>query len=422
MDKKMENVCLRVTKLACVRVAEHLAGINGLKDASEIKIRVKDRDALMQIVAAIIQKGHSEQYQDRIEAVLSVKSAAKLKHDVNWVRIFLQNVDACRDARVCQKRILDLLAAEQYLLAAYEYDVKHRSSKAMQLAKKVVIRLHSERFLEGFPLFGKPKIDAGLKSSLSKRAFDTWYSYTSSESVIAMAKNRYLSVYRNRKDFFLTGAAPESQGLQNRTAARHAVQAKAVIPVPEKEAEPVMDMRLLEYLYGTGFADMPLKGKRRKFVNLAVRSKDVRDMPRRMLVTKKRFLTIESLTKHSYIYGFYEDHIKGVLTGEAVFQYYLQKEAEMYQVIRYMQDNINLDRNIFYFPDGVSLQIPAGQTAYDFLHKVNTIYAALFGFSQEDSRGGGMWLEDSVRSAYTDEGVADYRLGIVAARLSGQMR
>ena len=38
-------------------------------------VRVKDRDALMQIVAAIIQKGHSEQYQDRIEAVLSVKSA-----------------------------------------------------------------------------------------------------------------------------------------------------------------------------------------------------------------------------------------------------------------------------------------------------------------------------------------------------------
>ena len=58
-----------------------------------------------------------------------------------------------------------------------------------------------------------------------------------------------------------------------------------------------------------------------------------------------------------------------------------------------------------------------------FFHKVNTTYAALFGFrDREDSRGGREWLYDAIRKAYTDEGMADYRLAMIDAKLSGKLK
>ena len=48
------------------------------------------------------------------------------------------------------------------------------------------------------------------------------------------------------------------------------------------------------------------------------------------------------------------------------------------------------------------------------------MYASLFGFTADDMQGN--WLYDSIRRAYTDEGVANYRLALINAREKGKVR
>ena len=88
----------------------------------------------------------------------------------------------------------------------------------------------------------------------------------------------------------------------------------------------------------------------------------------------------------------------------------------MYQYIWQTSGAVYSRDGSIYFPDGRAIAIPSAMSDYEFFHKINTVYAALFGFTSDDAVGGSNWLIDSIRSAYTDEGNALYRLAVIDER------
>jgi hypothetical protein len=159
---------------------------------------------------------------------------------------------------------------------------------------------------------------------------------------------------------------------------------------------------------------MPLQKRRRRFVNLQSKNRDVELCPERNLSIKRQFSQIEATTKHTYIMNYFNDHIG---SAEDRRLYYFDQEAWMYKYIWQIEGNIYSQAGNIYLPDGKALSIPDSMTDYEFFHRVNTVYAALFGFTDSDVVGGNNWLIDSIRKAYTDEGNALYRLSIIDKRL-----
>jgi hypothetical protein len=115
----------------------------------------------------------------------------------------------------------------------------------------------------------------------------------------------------------------------------------------------------------------------------------------------------------------YADRIKqgqGIDTNRQFFNF----EANMYRKLW------NIDKPIVYrngkliFPDGAIAAVENGKLPFETLHKINAIYAALFGFGPDDISNPTDWLYNSIRAAYTDEGNAMYRMAMIEARLKGR--
>ena len=171
---------------------------------------------------------------------------------------------------------------------------------------------------------------------------------------------------------------------------------------------------IIAQLYQTSFANIPLQKRRRRFVNLKSKNRDVEICPENALGVKRQFSQIEATTKHTYIMNYFNDNMQ---LGSDRSSYYFEQEAWMYKYMWQTDGIIYAQSGNIYLPDGTAIAIPDSMTDYEFFHRINTVYAALFGFTPEDAVGGANWLIDSIRSAYTDEGNALYRLTVIDKRL-----
>ena len=101
--------------------------------------------------------------------------------------------------------------------------------------------------------------------------------------------------------------------------------------------------------------------------------------------------------------------------------YYYQQEMKMYQHMWGTEELVYIKGGRMYFPNGTSIVVPHNTEPWSLLHKVNATYGSLFGYTSDDAEGGSNWLYDSIRCAYTDEGLAEYRLAMIDARLKGKI-
>lgn len=427
MTEKAYNLYLRMTRLACNNVKTEICKINGLQDESLVQIRIRHKDRLVSFVEQVIQNPTNAValYSDKITPLLSVTVKTQLAHTLTASVVFIESIIKSRDARVCQKRLIDYAMAEMYMVEAYNYDMKHPynqvADSAIEKAKEVIVKLYSINFLSNFSFDGGiPRFDDEMRESLQKQAFDPRYSFTTKEANEKLIHKKYVSEFGGRKDYFLMDAAERKQAFKIDSIKGVGKSSKSALDFLNKPDPSVDDTTMLTELYKGSFANLPLQNRRRKFVNLKVRNRDILLCPKRNLATKRQYANIESLTKRHYIYDFYDDQmpVEAVDTAD----YYYRQELHMYQYMWNTAGIIHNKNGKLYFPDGTSMQIPKSMEAYEFLHKINTVYAALFGFSPDDMKGGKNWLYDSIRRAYTDEGTADYRLAMIDARLRGKIK
>ena len=414
MNEKSYNMYLRMVKLACRNVRAAVCQENGITEKEQVQVKIRDREGLVRIVAAIMQSPDSAEtiYASRVEKRVVVLTEASLLHPVDTTTVFIQSILKSRSARICQRQLINYLMAERYLDAAWDYDQQHPSQKtALNSAKDVITEKYSLNFLGGFVFEDRPRIEPHILRGLKAQAFDTRYFLVTEEQNDKMVDRKYASEFGIRNDVFIV-SAPVSFSVNTVKSVQDASQ-KSMMDVFIKRVKK-SETDIITQLYSTSFADMPLQKRRRRFVNLASKNRDVELCPEKNLAVKRQFAQIEATTKHTYIMNYFNDHIT---SSDDRRVYYFDQEAWMYKYIWQVEGNIYSQGGNIYLPDGKALEIPDSMTDYEFFHRVNTVYAALFGFNESDVVGGNNWLIDSIRKAYTDEGNALYRLTIIDKRL-----
>lgn len=413
MNRLENNVSARIAELACRNLASKLCRVNDIRNYSVIRVRILDREGLLEAIWRVCRGGSVDGEAEAIANAVAVTSKRKLAHTVNKKAVMAESVAASVAARSAQSRLATLFAVEEYLRVAYDYDQETGGTGAMSLALDSVRKLYSGKMLYDFILRGRPQVDPGAKARLADRAFDRRYAFSSEMDVRSMAHKRYVSKFLPRDDFFLKkSAGPVDKA---RTASSR-------VPVPTVQPVGEIDIRLFRRLNVMEYAEMPLHNKRRKLVNLNARSRDLFECPVPVLPAKQRFLSIELRTKRSYIYSCYANGLRVGMNGKETAEYYMLREAEMYQEIWHTDESVYCDGETITLHTGTVLQVPPDRAPYEILHEANAVYAALFGFTPDDAASAGSWQWRSARQAYTDEGLANYRYAVVNARLSGVLR
>lgn len=421
LDSKSYNRYLKVAKLACDNIKAAICSANRLSNPSVIQVRIKDKQKLVECVADIMHDptGAKQRCEAAINDILVVSASFPVAKQVNWNRVFVDSVTRSRNARVCQKCLIDILSAELYFKQAYAYDVKHGGKSGIAGAKVVIVQMYSQAFLDNFDFTGEPCVNSGIKTTLEKQVFDKRYSLADTKTNDTIVQKRYAKDFASRQDFFMSKAeTPKPFSTRFGFGGKKSSQTGAPKNIPSlKQTKASVDSMLINDLYKNSFANIPAQNKIRRFVNLQLRNKDIAMCPVRNLPAKRQYAAIDAMTKHEYIRSYYEDELAKLPRSTNKNDFYFSQELRMYQYMWGDMAFVESRGDRLYFSDGGYMEVPNGFTPHEFLHEINITYGAMFGFNPDDMKGGNNWLYDSIRKAYTDEGMAEYRLTLIDKRL-----
>lgn len=413
MNDKVYNRCLRIARLACDNTRRELSTVSRIP-ADSIQVLVRGKETLASYVEKIMKNGTNAVviYRSRIQPILHIECEdPRLQNASKAGEMFVKSVLKSREARLCQKRIIDLTAAEIYFQQAALYD-KHNpyvqtASSAMEYAKNVVSGKYSKEFLKSFDFGETPKIKGNILTVLQDQAFDTKYAFGTMNNSVAVANQLYEKEYVSRRDYFISS---KGVAVSTRTGQIPSV----------KDRVFTLESLIIADLYKGAFAHIAAKNKIRRFTNLRAKNRDIEICPPRNLTVKRQFSTVDAMTMHRFIYNYYTDNKPDNVVGADVGIYYFKCEIDMYKCMWGETASVSYKGGRLYFTDGTVVDVPAGVAPHEGLHRVNAAYGALFGFTPDDM--GGDWLYNSVRQAYTSEGIAEYRLAMIDAKLKGRLK
>lgn len=434
MDDKSYNVYVKMIKLACQNVKTEICKLNMFK-GPEVQVKLRAKDKLILLVEQIVK--HSKNaltlYSSKVDQFLVIRCSEPTIHMLTASDIFVESITKSREARVAQKRLVELIATEKFLHDAYAFDSRHMiqpgTGSAIERAKSIVASIFSVNILGSFEFTAiGPKINDTVKYNLEETAYNTAFSFMTKDTVESLADKKYQAVFVPRLKLFEKHDTKPIVDPQTNTPINENVHTEVVAKVKtamknakvhSKETPITSKTLMLTDLYRGTFANLPLSNRRRKFINLKVRNNDIMIAPRSTLISKRQFAKIEAMTKHNYIMDYYSDQRPDDLDDQNMAQYLFRQENRMYKYMWSVVQSVHYNNDRLYFPDGTNIVVPKEYAPHEFFHKVNTTYAALFGFSaSQDAKGGTEWLYDAIRKAYTDEGTADYRLAMIEARLN----
>ena len=100
MNEKSYDMYLRMVKLACKNVRAAICQENGITEKDQVQVKVRDRDGLVNIVAAIMQSPDSAEmiYASRVEKRLVIITDGKLLHAVDATTVFIESILKSRSA------------------------------------------------------------------------------------------------------------------------------------------------------------------------------------------------------------------------------------------------------------------------------------------------------------------------------------
>ena len=427
MTEKLYKMYARIVSLACRNAKAFVCKAEGIDFNTEaVRVGVHNMDDVVNIVERIMKDPTNADvlYTDRVAAELVIVAPFEFTQKSIASKVCIDSIIRSRNARLCQKQLVDAMMIEMYMKEAYEYDKSHphkaHTDSAVMAAKDVVMKLFSQSTLVNFVFDeGAPHLEPFIKSELEKQAFDPRYAVTTRERNAESVKRKYASEFSQRREFFMQTQSAQANFLKIE-AEREELKRRTISSMQNPKM-PV-DVILMTELYKGAFANLPMQNRRRKFVNLKLRNRDIIMSPPRYLAEKRQYAALEAMTKYSYIMGYYQKREPRVSRSERDKDiYYFNQEADMYRYIWGQNSNVTYTNGALQFDDGTRIDILAGDKPFETLHKVNTMYASLFGFTPDDMKGGKDWLYDSVRRAYTDEGVASYRLALIDAKEKGKV-
>ena len=433
MQEKIYNMCLAIAKMAGNNLRRSICRENGQTDTRSIAVKFKDKNELTDLVDEVMKATKpdtSNVFNRRVAQQLIIKARVRILHEIDNGSVFTESVLKSKDARICQKKLIDYMMAERYFKEAFEYDAVHpgMSPSAMDKAKQIIEGMYSINFLSNFyfPIGKPPFMDEGLRERLMDRAFDPMYSFSNEEKLSDMMQKKYLKDLSSKKEYF---SAEESS--MRKTFALDSFMQKlrrtktAELEKRERDiAAHSLNPITKPDLYHEVFQKMPVQKRKRRFLDIKSRNKDILLCPKRQLSDKWNFSDSDCKVKNDFIHKCYMDMLESESTGtpseKDISRYLFKKEAEMYRNLRSIEGAVSYKKGCIYLPDG-SISVPVkDMEPHELLHKINTIYAALFGFSGEDVKDSD-WLYNAIRASYTDEGVALYRLSMIQARKEGRM-
>ena len=177
MNEKTYNMYLKMIKLACNNIAAELCRINGLPNNKLVQVRIRNKEQLVNYVGRIIHNSTDAValYSNKIEPLLVVTVSVPLVQTLTPSVVFIESIIKSKDARVCQKQLMDYTMAEMYLNEAYMYDMKHPYNQAidsaLEKAKDIISKIYSINFLSNFGVSPKVFFDklASFGSSLNQK-------------------------------------------------------------------------------------------------------------------------------------------------------------------------------------------------------------------------------------------------------------
>lgn len=428
MQEKMYNLYLVISKLAGNSVRRAICQENGMDDLKMISIKFKGKTPLVKLVNNIMGYTKSnavETFRATSAPLFSVNSEVTIHHEIDKDKVFIESILKSKDARNCQKWLIDYLMAEKYFHEAYAYDkLNHNNSKvsAVEKAKAVIREVYSLNFLSGFFFDDAcPKLDQQLKEQLCFRAFDPLYSCTTEEKTMELMQKKYLADFSSRKEAYVSDSTDTERYFraENMRRSLSATEKPAVRAAEERALQNSANPASHVDLYRSAFIQLPTEKRKRKFINLKHYHSDIITCRKQDISFKKQYAEIEFKTKHDYIMDSYADRIKqgqGIDTNRQFFNF----EANMYRKLWNIEKPIVYRNGKLIFPDGAIAAVENGKLPFETLHRINAIYAALFGFGPDDISNPTDWLYNSIRAAYTDEGNAMYRMAMIEARLKGR--
>ena len=430
MQDKAFNYYLIVSKLAGNNVRRALCQENGFSDIQIVSVRFRSKNEIANLVRDIMAYSKMDavnHFKEIAGVLLSVSCSQKINHVIDFGRIFVESVLKSKDARNCQKQLVDYLMVEIYFSEAYEYDKNHGMNgkyTAVDKAKAKVRELYSLNFLSGF-IFEDAKcpiMDLTLKDQLAHRAFNPIYSCTNLEMTNELVRKKYKNDFSVFKSDF-TGNFDQIDRYFNVYEFKkqmdnpiNAVVDNFCNKALSHSVNPINDMDF----FRSFFVKLPTAKRNRKFVNLKNRNSDIITCPLRKLSQKKQYNDIEYRTKRNFIFDCYKDRLPKVSNIEES-RHYFNYEAAMYRKLMRMESAIAYRQGRLHLPDGSIVAVPLNMQPYEVLHKINIVYAAFFGFTGEDVANPTDWLYNAIRAAYTDEGVALYRQHIIDIRLKSHI-
>lgn len=429
MQSNIYNIYLITAKQAGNNIRRAVCVENGFPDISAVSVKFHGKDQLVELVDNIMRYSKADavmRYEGSANKLLDVKSRDAILHKIAIGTTFVESILHSKDARNCQKQLIDYMMAEIYLKEAFQYDKEHHLSgkdSATERAKMILMNLYSLNFISNFIFDGNiPVLSSNMKEQLMDRAFDPMYACTTLEKITALADKKYIRDFTSRKDFFSADTATVQQEMHRRVMESRIDRVDP--PVIKQRRHRVMNRHprpsFGKDLYQNLFVKLPTQKRRRKFLNLQQRHADILECGRSALAYKKQYATIDYGTKHNYINSYYADDYRDD-QGMDKSKYYFVRENQMYGYIWNTGSPVTYKNHMLYFPDGAVAEVAQDTEPYEVLHLINAVYAALFGFSAEDITDVKDWMFNSVRSAYTDEGNAYFRMQMIAAREQGRM-
>ena len=419
-------------KLAVTNLKKEMARVNRISDPTRIEVRIKDSDGLCKIAASAMASPATAHDYDKAAAkrILVSSGVFGLKTSAAG-HVFVESILSTLRCRTAHRRLALLKSGERWFNMARDIDrgsdvretIAARANLgenigstvkpyALNAAKDHARLAFGTGFLKSFDFDDGPvRINHKVKQQLEQQAYNPDFSVYTREMTDALALNTYQKSFAPRVGVF----SVKIKDTEPAPAEKKPVIKPAPLPTPKKQ------LRSMDFpaIYGREFADLPTKGAKRHFINLKACVNDVFICRKESLYSKRQFAEIEFASKHNYIMDYYDDNMPEEYNAPGRKQdYYMLCENEMYKRIWHRKDGIKFKNDgRIYFPDGFVMRISKDEDPHVFMHRVNAAYAAMFGCLDSDVQGGEAWMLDTVRRAYTDEGLAEYRLVVINARL-----
>ena len=424
MDGKAYNVYLKMVKFGCENVRAEICRINFF-NGDEVTVKVRGTESLVALAEKIAKHPQTAVavYSDEVDKRLVVRSTEPTVKMKSASGIFIESVISSQKARDASLKLVDLHASLKFLHDGYVYDVKFPPAAgvdgALEKAKAYISGTHSLSFLSMFDFLPTgPAINEVVAKELELTACNERFSHTTMADIERVAVNKYTELFASRTSLF----SQTDNNVKNAVKLETVKKKMNTVKMHSKVTPITSKTISLDVLFSGTLSEIPLNGKKRILTNLKSRQNAVLIMPEYILPSKRQRAKIEYMSNHKYIMDYYADTIKKAGNTMSVAQHLFREENRMYKFMWGSVQSVHFERGRLIFPDGSNIIVPKGQAPHEFFHKVNAVYAALFGYTSADARSGDDWVYNSIRKAYTEEGMADYVLALIDARMSGKLK